>query len=108
MEGLFGGMESEEYYPAASLEVADVLKKVGLISVGSIGGALLRDKALTGLIQNPMWATGAEAAIGVVGAGFALNTRSDALFWLLVGIGVHGVTDLLRQALGTAGILPMA
>ena len=107
---IFEGMGYAGDLPAtvAFDEVGDILKKVGLISVGSIGGAMLRDKVLSTVIKEPMLSTAAEAGIGVLGAAFALNQRSDALFWLLVGVGVHGVTDLLRQAFGTVGILPTA
>ncbi len=108
MDDLFEAMSASGDYPAAASDVGDVLKKVGLISVGSIGGALIRDKGISKLIADPLWSTVTEAGVGVLGAAFALNSRSDLLFWPLVGVGVHGVTDLLRQVLGTAGVLPAA
>jgi len=108
MSDLFQGMAiGEDTYPAQMSEVGDILKKVGLISIGSIGGALVRDRVLVGVLQDPLWATAAVAGVGVVGAAFTLN-KSEILFWTLVGMGVHGVTDLLRQALGTTGIMPAA
>ncbi len=107
---VFEGMAvGEDVFPAVAFEeVGEILKKVGLISVGSIGGAMIRDQVLVGVLKDPLWATVAEAGVGVVGAAVALNQRSDLLFWPLVGIGVHGVTDLLRQLLGTTGLVPAA
>lgn len=77
-------------------EMLGVGEKIGFISAGALGGALLRDQVLAARLPNPLHAELAGLALGVIGATVSGTTGSSRPMWLFVGVGVHSGVDILR------------
>jgi|Deesub1362A_J573_1020465.scaffolds.fasta_scaffold00385_28 hypothetical protein len=86
-------------------DVADILKKAGLIAAGSLAGGFLKEKALKSFIKQDLWATVAELGLGTVVAAFALSKGPEALFYPSLGVAVHAAGNLISELLSRTGIV---
>jgi len=102
LETLYG----EESVPALDGEVSEVLRQVGLISAGAVGGMLIKDQVLGRFLDKPLYCSLAEFGLGVAGATFAMKGRGgEMLLWPSIGVAVHGTAELLRDLLNRFGVL---
>jgi hypothetical protein len=76
-------------------EMADIVKKAGFVTLGSIAGSYLA-KGIGRLTPNIYIASGIEAALGVGVAVFAgRQYRTEPLLWGGIGVTSHGIATML-------------
>ena len=99
MNGLDLDLE-QDTYPAFDGETAEILRKAGFVTLGSVAGAYLA-KGIGQLTPNTYIVSGIEAGLGVVLAVFAERQAIDPLIWGGIGVTAHGLGSLLAALIPT-------